>query len=114
MHGLLEAVQGSGLARSDYRVVRVSIDPDDTPKTARARRDADLSYAAFLQDGRGADAPLDLRALVGDESAIAQLAQAAGVRFTRSQDADAPADARFAHPRDRARRNTAGPRRAAI
>ncbi len=97
MHGLLEALEQSGLARSDYSILRMSIDPDDTPHSAHVRRDADLAYAAFLRDGRTA-APLDLRVLTGDAAAIAQFAQAAGVRFVASHDPDAPADARFAHP----------------
>ena len=98
MHGLLEALHGSALARSDFSVVRVSIDPDDTPATAHARRDADLSYAEFLQDGRAADGPLDLRALTGDAPAITGLAQAAGVQFAKDDAPDTSDDARFAHP----------------
>src|SRR3982750_3839995 len=41
MHGVLEALADGGLPRSAYRVLVVSIDPDETPIDARARRRVD-------------------------------------------------------------------------
>ncbi|CAM5783965.1 SCO family protein [Rhizobacter fulvus] len=99
MHGLLEALQHSGLSRTDYRIVRVSLDPAETPADALARRSAELAYASFL----AADAPaakqqpaLDLRLLTGDEASLRTLARSAGVHYQRTAFADDPA-ARFAH-----------------
>jgi protein SCO1/2 len=95
MHGVLEALQRSGLPRSAYRIVRVSIDPEDTPAIARDRRHVDLAYAASLEDGRTAGAPLDLQLLTGTPQATEALAQRVGFGFERSTGEDAAA--RFAH-----------------
>jgi protein SCO1/2 len=94
MHGVLEALQQSGLPRSAYRIVRVSIDPEDTPATARDRRRVDLAYAASLANARHASAPLDLQLLTGTPQATATLAQRVGFGFERSSGGG---DARFAH-----------------
>jgi protein SCO1/2 len=46
MHGLLDALKQSGASR--WRIVAFSIDPGETAADARARRDADRAYAAFV------------------------------------------------------------------
>jgi protein SCO1 len=95
MHGLLEAVHASGLAPGDVRIVRVSIDPQDTPVTAAAARRRDLAYAAFL----GGPTP-DLHLLVGDAANTAALARAVGYRYQAVDAADRSGEpaARYAHP----------------
>jgi protein SCO1 len=78
MHGLLEGLQESKVSRRQWRIVGVSIDPQDTPATARARRELDRAYADFLLGSRQADAPLDLHLLV---AAPGDAALQAGARF---------------------------------
>ncbi|WP_066342978.1 SCO family protein [Azohydromonas lata] len=97
MHGLLEALHDSGLPRGAYRIVRVSIDPADTPAAAQAARQANLAYADALEGGRAPDAPLDLRLLTGTEPALRSLAQALGWRYRRAGAADGPQEG-YAHP----------------
>jgi protein SCO1 len=95
MHGLLEAVHRSALEPGAVRIVRVSIDPQDTPATAAAARSRDLAYAKFL----GGPAP-DLHLLVGSAANTAAIARAVGYRYETvgaDQRAGEPA-ARFAHP----------------
>jgi protein SCO1/2 len=97
MQGLLEALHDSGLPRGTYRVVRVSIDPADTPATAQAVRRANLAYADVLEGRRPPDAALDLRVLTGTEPALGTLAQALGWRYRRAGAADGSQDG-YAHP----------------
>ncbi len=97
MHGVLEAVHAAGASARDARIVAVSIDPADTPATARARRDTDLAYAAFLRGAAEPHAPLpELHLLSGDAAAIDRVLAAAGYRI-RAGD-DLPDAARFEHP----------------
>ncbi|HJV59860.1 MAG TPA: SCO family protein [Albitalea sp.] len=101
MHGVLQALHDAHVPRSAVRIVGVSIDPGDTPATARARRDLDLAYADFLQGARPPDAALDLHLLTGAPADTARLAQAVGWRYeARADDAirDGGAPTRFAHP----------------
>ncbi|NML17906.1 SCO family protein [Azohydromonas sp. G-1-1-14] len=97
MHGLLEALHDGGLPRSAYRIVRVSIDPADTPATASALRTADLAYADFLEAHRPPQEALDLRLLTGAEAALRSLAHALGWRYRRAGEPDGPAEG-YAHP----------------
>jgi protein SCO1/2 len=107
MHGLLEALDASGVSRRDVRVLGVSIDPEETPADARARQRVDLDYAAALQSDRGA-APaagaLDLRLIVGAPAAIGTLAERVGFGFARddgrrdAHDSAAARASRYAHP----------------
>jgi len=101
MHGLLEALQASQAPRRSWRIVGVSIDPHDTPASARSRRELDRAYAQFLLDGRAPAAPLDLHLLIASGADSARLARLAGFAYS-SADAPAPASgappARFAHP----------------
>jgi protein SCO1/2 len=91
MHGLLEALHDDGIARRGVRIVGVSIDPEDTPASARVRRDADLAYADMLEGARGAEAPLDLHLLSGDAR---QLARRVGFGYRRDE---VSTEARYAH-----------------
>ena len=104
MHGILEALDASGLPRSNWRIVGVSIDPDETPADARARERVYLDYASFLRRGRPAVRPLDLQLLVGPAPSIAALSERIGFAFQRDPGAahadagDAAAAAsRYAH-----------------
>lgn len=83
MQGLLEGLHG--LPARSYRLLRVSIDPAETPADARDRGAVDLAYARHL---RG---ELPTLQLLTGPSALT-LARRAGYRFERS------ADAGFSHP----------------
>jgi protein SCO1/2 len=96
MHALLEGLQRSGAPRTDWRIVGISIDPQDTPATARARRDLDLAYADFLLGAEDAPSPLDLRLLVGGPASIARFAQSVG--FTSAALPASGDEPRFTHP----------------
>ena len=90
MQSLLQSLHTSGLPSDAYRIVRISIDPGDTPATAHARRDIDLAFARQL----GGEPPqLDL--LVGEPAAVASLARCVGYRYSRTDVVD---EAPFAHP----------------
>ncbi len=97
MQGLLEALHDTGLPRSAYRIVRVSIDPADTPAIAQAARAANLAYAKVLEGPRRPDTPLDLRLLTGTGPALRSLADALGWRYRSVGDANGPEDS-YAHP----------------
>ncbi len=81
MHGVLEALDASGLARRDYRIVGVSIDPSETPADAQARQRVDLAYAAALRSERAPAGPLGLDLLVGSQASIAALAERVGYAY---------------------------------
>lgn len=83
MQGLLEGLHG--LPARNYRLLRVSIDPTETPADARAREAVDLAYARHL----GGEPPT-LQLLTGPSAAL--LARRVGYRYERSDDAG------FAHP----------------
>ena len=87
MHGVLEALEASGLPRRAWRVVGVGIDPQETPADAAARQRVDLDYAAQLRGATGE--PLDLHLLVGAAPAIAALAQRVGFGYARDDAAGA-------------------------
>ena len=97
MEGTLEALAQSGVPRSSYRVVAVSIDPSETPVDASARLRLDTTYADLAAErasrGRALREPLDLQALTGDPSAIDQLAQRVGFVFVHHASAAADTDA---------------------
>lgn len=102
MHGILEALDAGGLPRRDWRIVAVSIDPQETPGDARARERIYASYASFLHAGRAATDPLDLHLLVGAEASIAALSERVGFAYERNDAAAATDDAvaaasRYAH-----------------
>jgi protein SCO1 len=99
MHGVLEAVHTAGSRAADVRIVAISIDPDDTPATASARRDTDLAYAEFLSQAIDAVRPLpELHLLTGDPIGIGRVNAAAGYRVRRSADPARDTGARYAHP----------------
>jgi protein SCO1/2 len=92
MQGLLEAAHATGLPADGLRFVFVSIDPQDTPADAAARRRVELAYARFL-DASAAPPAIDV--LVGPPGSIARVAQAVGARYAATPEAG---PARFAHP----------------
>lgn len=97
MHGLLEALQQTGLPRTQWRIVGVSIAPDDTPADAHRRRDLDLAYAAFLAGAHAAPADLHLDLLVAGANDAHRLAQSIGYRY--QQLAQVPGQpTQYAHP----------------
>jgi protein SCO1/2 len=81
MHGLLEALDAGDLSRSDYRIVAVSIDPEETPADARERGRVYADYASLLRAGRPAEQPLDLQLLVGPAASIATLSERVGFAY---------------------------------
>jgi protein SCO1 len=88
MEGVLQALAASGLARRDYRVLAVSIDPDETPADAAARRRLDLQVADFSvthSTDRAAEQPPTLDALVGPAASIERLTTQAGFIFARDK-----------------------------
>lgn len=95
MHGLLEAVHASGLGPGSVRIVRVSIDPQDTAATAAAAKSRDLAYAKFL-----GGPPPDLHLLVGSGANTAAVARAVGYRYgtVAADRREGEPAARFAHP----------------
>lgn len=82
--GVLQALALSGLAKGDYRLVGLSVDPRDGAATAAARKRA---YAALLPGG--AD---DLTLLTGDAATLARLEAALGYRAVPD-----PATGQLAH-----------------
>ena len=94
MHGLLQALQRSGVPRSDWRVLGVSIDPGDTPADAQQRRDLDLAYASFLEGAQPLGSALHLDLLLADAVQSRRIADAVGFSYR----AEAGAPDRIAHP----------------
>jgi protein SCO1/2 len=92
MHALFDALQASGVPRTRWRIVRFSIDAQDTPADARARRDADLAYASATP--RATTDRLQLHLLTLEAAAIRRLTADLGYTFTSTPGGDA----RFAHP----------------
>lgn len=78
MHSLLQAVHDSGLPPTQWRIVGLSIDPQDTPVDAHRRRELDLAYARFLQQAQedGIAPRLDL--LVAAPADVQRVAAAIG------------------------------------
>jgi protein SCO1/2 len=81
------------VARTRWRIVGISIDPQDTPATARARRELDLAYADFLLGADPPPSPVDLRLLVGAPAAVAAVARSVGFAWSANA-----AGAPFDHP----------------
>jgi protein SCO1/2 len=82
--GVLQALALSGLAKGDYRLVGLSIDPRDGAATAAARKRA---YAALLPGGAA-----DITLLTGDAATLARLEAALGYRALPD-----PASGQLAH-----------------
>ena len=82
----------------DWRIVGVSIAPDDGPADAQRRRALDLAYAAFLDGARTAEPPrLDL--LTGDAAATARIARTVGFAYERGTAREAGrTTSSYAHP----------------
>lgn len=86
LNGLVAALKGVALRPGeDFEVVAVSIDPEETPELARAKRDG---YAARL-GGRAAEG---MHFLVGAEDAIQRTSKAVGFRYAYD-----PAEDEYAH-----------------
>ncbi|VTU33551.1 hypothetical protein H4CHR_03237 [Variovorax sp. PBS-H4] len=102
MQGLLQALHDAQVPRREMRILRVSIDPGDTPATATARRELDLAYADFLLGAQPADGALELEALTALAADSARLARQAGVSYTPlapdPSDRSAALPSRYAHP----------------
>lgn len=97
MQGLLASLRDSGLPRSDWRIVGVSIDPEDTPADAHRRRELDRAYASFLEGANTPALPLHLDLLVADAAQEQRIGQAVGFRAERLP-ARAGEPSEFAHP----------------
>jgi protein SCO1/2 len=97
MQGLLESLHDTGLPRSDWRIVGVSIDPEDAPADAHRRRQLDRAYASFLEGANAPALPLHLDLLVADPAQARRIAQAVGFRAARLP-SQAGEPAGFVHP----------------
>lgn len=76
LNGLVSSLKAVSLdAGSDFEVVAVSIDPDETPAMAAAKKDT------YLHAYRRPGAADGWHFLTGDEQAIASLADAIGFRY---------------------------------
>ena len=98
MQGLLQALQQSGVPRSDWRIVAFSIDPGDAPADAHRRRELDLAYASFLEGARGDEAPPHLDVLVADAAQSRRIAQAVGYRYQKLAASSGAPEGDIAHP----------------
>jgi protein SCO1 len=85
MEGVLESLSRTGMPRNSYRVVEVSIDPQETPELAARKK---MSYEPMF--GRNG---VDLHLLTGDKSSIALLTDAAGFHYIYD-----PALRQYIHP----------------
>ncbi|MCD6732799.1 MAG: SCO family protein, partial [Burkholderiaceae bacterium] len=93
MHGLIEALHATALPVDDYRIFGVSVDPQDTPGSARARAAVYDAYARFVFGERAAPSA---QLFVADARGIDVLA--ARVGFVSARMPDVPAAQRIAHP----------------
>jgi len=83
--GTVERIKGIGLGR-DFRIVTISIDPEDTPEVARARA------AELYAEVKGVDDPsARWPFLAGEEKAIGAITGAVGFRYRKAGN-------EFAHP----------------
>lgn len=98
MHGLLQGLHDSRLAPQRYRIVRVSVDPADTPAFAAERRRIDQAYAAFLWRAPAGTALPDIELLTGPPASLQALAAAIGWQFSATPGTAQALAARFAHP----------------
>lgn len=103
MQDLLKALHDSGVPRSDWRIVRISIDPRDTPADAHRRRDLDLAYAQFLQGAEEAEALPRLDLLVAAPEVVRKVTEAIGFGWSRGSPEGSPAaygdkGTQIAHP----------------
>ena len=87
MHGLLDALHGTGLPAGTARIVGVSIDPADRPEDARNRQEQDLAYARWLSPAE----PPQLDLLVAEPEDVQGIARTVGFRY-------APREAGTDHP----------------
>ena len=86
--GLIESLQELPLnVGRDFNVINVSIDPNETPEVAAAKK------REYLKRYGRAGAEAGWHFLTGDKEAIAQLANEAGFRFAYD-----PASHEYAHP----------------
>src|SRR5690606_37557418 len=85
MESVLHTLAGMGLPREAYRIVEVSIDPEETAALAARKK---RSYLPMLGRRGG-----ELHLLTGTPAAIAQLAASAGLRYERDQKAR-----QYSHP----------------
>jgi protein SCO1/2 len=87
MRSLVDALRAGGTPGDRWRIVGVSIDPNDTPADARARRKRDLDYA-------GRD--VDLHLLTMPKQDLSRIADTIGIRFETVRSDDGAAT--IAHP----------------
>lgn len=83
MHSLLDGLQATKLPATQWRIVGLSIDPQDGTEEARRRREQDLAYARWLADGQ---TPARLDLLVAAPPDVERLAQSVGFRYAADPD----------------------------
>ena len=79
MQGVIEGLAASGLPPSSYRVIGFSIDPADTPATARARAASYRDYASWVaaRDGAASTA-IDVHLFTASREASTRLTHSLG------------------------------------
>jgi protein SCO1/2 len=77
----------------DYQVLSVSINPDEKPPLALAKKRAYLARLGFSESGSRSDANLAWHFLTGKESEIRRLADQAGFHYRKD-----PKSGEYAHP----------------
>lgn len=76
LNGMVSALKRTGLeVGRDVSVVTVSIDPEETPELARKKRAVELASLGLTEEAQG------WSFLVGEEAAVAELAEAVGFRY---------------------------------
>lgn len=92
MHSLLQGVHDAGLPPTQWRIVGLSIDPQDTPADAHRRRELDLAYARFLQQAKDNTGEPRLDLLVAAPADVQRVAAAIGFQWrTQSGNIEHPA-----------------------
>jgi protein SCO1/2 len=98
MQGVLEALADTGLTPSAYRIVGFSIDPDDTPATARARTAAYRDYAALVASRHDtATAAIEVDLYTADQGGSERLTQALGYAVRPGAQTDDRSSDKLAH-----------------
>ncbi len=98
MQSLLQGLQQSGVPRSDWAIVGISIDPQDDPASAHARRASNLAFAASLAGPDGAAEAPQLDLLIAQPAAIELLTERLGYAYAANADADGDPARAWSHP----------------
>lgn len=95
MQGVLEALAATGLPREQWRLVYVSIDPEETPEVAAQQKVVWDAYARSADEK--ATHPMELNLLVGTAAASRAITTAAGFAVEPTDSAPGATPSRYAH-----------------